>query len=663
MSKRYEHLLSPICIRNKVIKSRFYYPVAQPHFLQGPEPYPARPVVEYFTRLMKNGVGIAIFQDLTNPEQKTMPGHDTSHFCMYDLDDPGCQNYFNQFTHAIHCRGGVICAEMGLDMRLGYCVNDPDKPSPPRPRGGNPYGVIVGPEGMKGGDMKPPKQTYLTPENMVTYVDTVVEHLKKYKSAGFDGCMLNMRASSLIGHFMNPYYNVRTDEYGGSLENRMRFPLYFMSRVRRELGEDFLIVCNAPHYGDNTEFGRSMPIEDAVALLKAAEPYCDLLHLSYLGEDHEKDKPETAADQAAELKALGVGIPIAVNTPYMDLDKLEAIIAGGKADMIASAHMFICNDELGDILREGRGEDLAPCIGCHICRGSSFTGDWMSHCTINPVVGMAHRLDLIVEPVTKTKRVAVIGGGPGGMACAQWLKKRGHTPVIFEASDALGGQIKTSRYPDFKWELCRYLDYLIDKTRRMGIEVRLNTSATPEMIASEGFDAVVAATGAVPKTLNVPGAENARWNIVNVYGNEDKIGHRVVVVGGASGAAEAAVYLAKLGHEVTELSRKNIIAYDLNPIRSRGYMNHLAKVSGVNVIADAKTTAIGPDSVTYTDKDGESRTIRCDDILAAGGMLSSAGDAVKFAGAADEFYAIGDARAASNLRTAIADAYAAAMRI
>ena len=114
---------------------------------------------------------------------------------------------------------------------------------------------------------------------------------------------------------------------------------------------------------------------------------------------------------------------------------------------------------------------------------------------------------------------------------------------------------------------------------------------------------------------------------------------------------------------MTELSRKNIIAYDLNPIRSRGYMNHLAKVSGVNVITDAKTTAIGPDSVTYTDKDGESRTVWCDDILAAGGMLSSAVNAVKFAGAADEFYAIGDARAASNLRTAIADAYAAAMRI
>jgi thioredoxin reductase len=325
--------------------------------------------------------------------------------------------------------------------------------------------------------------------------------------------------------------------------------------------------------------------------------------------------------------------------------------------------MFICNDELGKILKEGRGEDLNPCIECHVCRGVSFDHEWMSHCTINPVVGMAHRLDEFAEPVTRAKKVAIIGGGPAGMKCALWLKERGHTPVIFEATDSLGGQIKTSRYPDFKWELCRYLDFLISQMERKNIEVRLNTAATPEMIRAEGFDTVIAAVGAVPKKPDIAGAELAKWDIVNIYGHEDEIGHRVVVIGGASGAAEAAAYLARLGHQVTELSRKNIVAYDLNPIRTRGYMNHLVKESGVEIIAEAAAKSIKAGAVTYTDKSGAEHTIECDDVLAAGGMKSGAELAVTFADAADEFYAIGDARHAGNMRTAIADAYSVAMQI
>ncbi len=323
------------------------------------------------------------------------------------------------------------------------------------------------------------------------------------------------------------------------------------------------------------------------------------------------------------------------------------------------------SDDLIQPLRPGiigRGEDLSPCIGCHICRGSSFTGDWMSHCTINPVLGMAHRLEGLKKPVERKKRVAIIGGGPAGMKCALYLKERGHSPVIFEKSDALGGQLKTARYPDFKWELRRYLDFLIGQVEKNGIEVRLSTGAVPEKIRNEKFDTVVAALGAVPKRPDIPGAELAKWNIVNVYGNEDKIGRNVVVVGGASGAAEAAVYLAQKGHKVTEISRKNIVAYDLNPIRSRGYMNHLARKSGVEIISDAETLEITECSVRCRNKDGE-RGIFCDDVLISGGMKSLAEEAVKFCGAAGEFYAIGDGRAGGNLRRAITDAWCVAMRI
>ena len=153
----------------------------------------------------------------------------------------------------------------------------------------------------------------------------------------------------------------------------------------------------------------------------------------------------------------------------------------------------------------------------------------MSHCTINPEIGMEHRAKRLIEPVTRQKKIALIGGGPGAIKCAMWLKDRGHTPVIFEKSDALGGQIKTAEYPEFKWELKRYLDFLRNQVKRKGIAVRLSTEATPEMIQAEGFDVVIAATGATPKKPDISGAEYARWDGISIYGNQEQLGHHVEV--------------------------------------------------------------------------------------------------------------------------------------
>ena len=287
----------------------------------------------------------------------------------------------------------------------------------------------------------------------------------------------------------------------------------------------------------------------------------------------------------------------------------------------------------------------------------------MSHCTINPLIGMEHQAFRFVEPVTKQKKVAIIGGGPGGMKCALWLKERGHTPVIFEASDELGGQIKSANYPSFKWELKRYLDFLKNQMVRKDIEVRLHTPATPDMVTAEGFDTVVVAVGASPKLPPVEGAETAKWNGVNVYGNVDKIGQNVVVIGGASTAAEAACYLAENGKQVTEICRQERIAYDLNPIRSIGYMNGKAESLGVKIKRHAKTVKIEPGKVTYLTRKGAEKVIECDDVVVTGGFMPNTDLAISFANAAPEFYMIGDCRQAGTMRHAIRDAYAVAMQI
>jgi 2,4-dienoyl-CoA reductase-like NADH-dependent reductase (Old Yellow Enzyme family)/thioredoxin reductase len=709
MSERYKNLTSPLPVRSKVLKSRFIYPVAQPHFLQADQLYPSDPVVSFYTNRCKNGVALILLHDLTNLDQR-YGGMDCGHFAMYDIDDKGCQNGFTQFAEYVHYYGSLVCPELNLDNRLPLQVNDP---AVPNPRGGmDPFMAMAMAMGMAGGDdddedgpggppmMGPPpgmgdapdpiaqlipgapgmpKKT-VPPEGKIIagapgnpmqgtqqikgdlfeyYIQATIKHAQTYKDLNFDGGYIDLAQHNfMIGKFLDPKENWRTDEYGGSLENRMRFPVEVIRRVREAMGEDYILVIDCPTCSED-----GLTEEECATFLKTVAPYIDLIQLRVMHADHDPYPVCDSAETAARMKALGVETPIFVNTYYKDLDSLEKIIADGKVDGVAPGHLMICNENMGDILRDGNGEDLNPCIECHCCRGTSSTSDWMSHCTINPLIGMEHQAFRFVEPVTKQKRVAIVGGGPGGMKCALWLKERGHTPVIFEASDELGGQIKSANYPAFKWELKRYLDFLKNQMVRKDIEVRLNTPATPELIQAEGFDAVVVAVGADPKLPPVEGAETARWNGVSIYGHADELGQNVVVIGGASTAAEAACYLAECGKTVTEISRQGRIAYDLNPIRSIGYMNSKAAKLGVKVKRNAQTVKIEEGQVTYRTQKGTEKTIACDDVVVTGGFQPRTQLAVSFANCAREFYMIGDCRQPGTMRHAIRDAYAVAMQI
>ncbi len=673
MENRYSALTAPLRLRDKTLKTRLLYPVAQPHFLQANQLFPDDPVVSYYASRAKNGASILLMQDLTNLDQRKMPA-DCGHFAMYDIDDIGAQNGFTFMAEMVHYYGSYITPELNLDNRLPLQVNDPDIPSPyGEPM--NPFAMVskddedevtaapgVKPmeEGIAGAPGRPMAGArMMTRKDMDDYIQLHIQHAQKYKNLGFDGGMFDFCHNFNIGKFLNPTSNWRTDEYGGSFENRVRFPVEVVKALRKAMGDKYLLVINAPNIGGPM----GIDMDEAAEFLKLIGPYIDLLQVRAQHPDHEKIVVCESAELSKGLKERGVTTPIAISTYYKDLDSLNQVIESGAADLVAPGHLFICNEHLGEILRDGRGEDLNPCIECHCCRGTSSVGDWMSHCTINPEIGMEHRAKRLIEPVTKSKKVALIGGGPAAIKCAMWLKERGHNPVIFEATDALGGQIKTSEYPEFKWELRRYLNFLRAQVERKEISVRMNTLATPEMIAAENFDVVIAATGSTPKKPAIDGAENTTWNGVNIYGQEEKLGKKVVVIGGSSVAAEAACYLAECGHEVVEISRQSRLAYDLNPIRSIGYMNSKADSLGVKVIRKAITTKIESGSVTYVDRKGNQQTIDCDDVVACGGMEPNSDAAIKFRDCAKEFYMIGDCRQNGNMRNAIRDAYALAMRI
>ena len=693
MSERYQSLTSPLRIRGKVMKSRFMYPTAQVHFLQGPETYPGDPVISYYEDFAKQGQALIVTQELAKPDQRKQKGHDSKHFCQYDLYDPGAQNYFTQFAHFMHCQNSFVAVEFSnLELRMNYSVNDPEAPKPERKGpggfpgmggpggpGGNgkrnpmeimrewkdPEGPSPGAVGFPGSPC--PRTIFLKGEKMQEFFDTQIARAKLYKSFGYDGLVIDMGRDFLCGEFLSETSNYRTDEYGPqSLDNRIRFPLEYLAALRKGLGDDFLIIVYAPAIGTAGPFG-GMSKEDAAYFFNKMGDTVDVIRLGGMGMPGAAEDPNSRNCPNAEytkfFKAQGCPQVFAINNPGMDLDWLEDIIKDGGADMIVAGRMFICNHDIGKILQEGNGEELEPCIECGICRGSSAQGDWMSHCTINPWLGMSQRAYRLIEPVEKKKKVAIIGGGPGGVKCGLYCADRGHDVTIFEAGSRIGGQIAASAMADFKWKLDRYLKHQEGQiARRDNITLKLNTFATPELIKEGGYDVVIAATGATPKKPNIPGVENAKWDTVSIYGHADEVGHRVVVIGGNSSPVEGATYLAKAGHEVTVLTRNTIVGNDLNPINARGNCGRTALNAGVDIIIEAKTLKIEPGKVTY-EKNGETFEIECDDVLAAGGMDPNSDAAIKFYGSAPEFYMIGDCREAGSMRTAIRDAWTTAMRI
>ena len=524
-SNRFSALLSPLRVRGKTMKTRFMYPVAQAHYIQGPEEYPADPVVQYYCSFARQGQSLIITQELTNLEQRQMSFGDQPHFALYDMDNPACQNYFTQLAYFIHFYGALCGFNLNYDNRLPYCINDPAKTTDIGAGGmGGRGGMPGGPGGMPGGPGGPgdpggapgmggpggpgggpgmggpgdnSNKVYLDEEHMVEYIDYMCKKTLAYQSFGYDAVHLEMAREFLMAKFLDPAQNHRDDEYGGSFENRIRFPVQLCKALREAVGENFIISTNAPSISLTEDRGRNaLTISEAIEFMKAIEPYVDIVKLQNGNRGEDGVASMEGYELAKLLKAGGTKIKIAVNNPAMDLDLINRFVAEGVADVIASARMFIANDKLDEILRDGDADELNHCLGCSVCRGQSQEEDWMSHCTINPKLGMEHRLKEHITAPGAPKKIAIIGGGPAGMKCAITLAERGHQVTIFEKNDHLGGMIDHSRYASFKWPMLNLLKYFERKcAENPNITVHLDCDPDPEWLENQGFDLVIGIGG------------------------------------------------------------------------------------------------------------------------------------------------------------------------
>ena len=669
MEVKYPHLLSPVRVGGLTLKNRLISGNSLPHFLQGPEPYPAEPVINHVVTMAKNGAAVVTFADWTNMGQRESKNEDGRRFPMFTLDtDPSVENYICQLADQVHYYNSRISLAL-----MPFFAPDPtyDVNADPAVDTSNlffakfgqrvydNYGMNVL---MRGG--APSKQ--LSHEQIREIIELQAQRAKKYQAYGFDMVTLHFAyRATLFGRFLSPRSNRRTDEYGGCLENRARFLLELCARIKQLCGKSFPIEVQitASEEGGTT-------IEDTIKLAKMAEGLVDMFqfraetaNLNHPTSYNSKNHVYAVLDDCAAVKASGTSILCAPIGGFLDVDDMERILAEGKADMIAGARMFIADFEFYDKIKQGRAKDIVPCIRCNKCHVPSLTGEWLSYCSVNPRMGIEHRLEKLTKAPGAKRNVAVVGGGPAGMRAALMAWERGYDVTLFEATEHLGGQLCLMDAPSFKWALVQYREWLKARIAESSVKVRLNTAPTKETLRQGGFDAVILATGAKPKTPPIPGAEKA-YSIFTVFGNEAKMGKKCVVIGGSESGTEAGLYLAENGHDVVILTRGDTLAPDATPIHYRETIDeYFQTLDNISYITGASATEIGEGYVEYRTADGRTERIDCDDVVALGGMESNYADAMALYGVAADTVMIGDCRQVGNLHECNRGAFSAVQNL
>ena len=657
MSARYESLLSPVKAGNLLLKNHIAYANSLPHFLQGPEPYPADSVMKHYGDMARNGAGIVT---VGTRHARNNPGEDGQRIALFNIADKSCENYLSLLAETIHFYGAKAAIAYMHYSNPEYDVSDIPKIELDK------HGVPL--NGM------PLTIKYKGPRREIRYEEMeelkqfLVNHAKYYQDKGFDMISLHMSyETTIFAHFLSNKYNHRTDMYGGSLENRARYPLEICEAIKKACGKNFLveIQISGEEFGENgftvdDLTGFAHLAENKVDILQLRAPNADIAHPT--GFNSIKHQPYTLR-YAEAVKKSGAKVLAAPCGGYQDLNDCESYIRDGKADLLYMARALFCDPEYGKKAYEGRGEDVIPCIRCNKCHGTSMrNGPWISVCSINPKLSFGHRIEWMVKEPDRVKRIAVVGGGPAGMNAAITAAQRGHNVTLYEKNSYLGGQLRHADFAPFKWPIKDYKDFQANRLEKEGVKVLLNTEATPEMIRDGGYDVCLLALGAEPNKLSIPGIDGKNvWTPLDVYGRDKELGENVVVVGGAEIGTETGMYLAQMGHKVTVLTRQNKLAPDMERVHYYDIVRkEWEKMDNFGFITNAATTEIGENSVTYTDADGKSITIGADSVVVAGGMKPLHDAALSFNGCADATFVVGDCSKVGNIQKAVFSSYSIA---
>ncbi len=499
----------------------------------------------------------------------------------------------------------------------------------------------------------------LTVPEIKTIVSQFGDAALRAKKAGFDGVQIHGAHGYLIAQFMSSYSNKRCDEYGGSLLNRIRFPLEIIEDIRAKCGPDFLIDFRIS--GDEKVHGGRSIDETRVIAMKLEQKGIDMIHVS--AGTYESTwsiippmniRPGWIVDYAAAVKDV-VNIPVVtvgrINDPFM----AENILASGRADLVAMGRASLADPELPKKFAEGKWKDIRPCIGCQQgCLEILFKNEPI-RCLVNPVLGFEYKNEM--KKTANPKKVTVVGGGPAGLEAARAAALAGHVVILYEKSGRLGGQFATAAIPPAKGDISAYISWATGQIEKLGVEIRLDSEFTESHFEQEKPDRVILASGSRPSKPPIPGIDGDNVVVAeDVLWGRASTGKNVVVAGGGMIGCETATYLATLGRHVTVVEMLPSVASDEEFTRQVLMMKMFEEMH-IETVTDARITAFDEKGTTI-EKDGKTSHIATDTVVLALGMKSDNALAKKLEGRTD-VKVVGDSLDPRNALEAIREGFQA----
>lgn len=612
-------------------------------------------LIEWYVRRALGGPGLIIVE-VTHVATAIEPLRYTTRMLRAD-DDSYFPGLF-KLVESVHDAG----AKIGIQLQVGTGIRAASGFWEPLGRELINDGFQIAPSQIPS-PMRGMRVREVTIEEIGKMVKLIGYAAKRVKQVGFDVIEINAHAGYLVAEFMSPYFNKRTDQYGGNLNGRLRFLLEIIESVRENVGPVFPLIVKY-NIEEALDGGRDIKEAQIIAERLQEESINAISVSTGSGAIGSMYFPEGYMVPLAEALKQVVDIPIIISGRLGNPVLAEQILRESKADLIGLGRPLIADPDWPKKVAEGRVKEIRQCMACNDCSKVAVLHKGPIRCAVNASAGR-EREHKVMVPAGRKKKVLVIGAGPGGMEAARVAALRGHEVTLYERTNKLGGgQLRLASMPPHKEILEYIVSYYSEIFKQLSnIKIELGKLATLQEVVKEKADVVIIASGAEPLIPNIPGIDKANVvSVDDVLGLKVRVGETVLVVGGGLVGCETANYLAIQGKKVTIVEMLDDVASDIESRVWQALSDELSKLS-VQIITGSRVVSISNGGALISHRGEGDTLLKAETIVLACGREAANNLEKELEGKVKEIYSIGDARKPRTIRDAISEGYTIACQL